>query len=282
MVATSFKRHMTSGAAVLLGLGTALTASPALAGAANAGPAGQTVKIVAHRTAINTNQSNNWSGYNIGNQYPGEPTGTTFKSISGEWVVPKATQHKKGQVEDSASWIGIGGGCVNDTCSVTDNTLIQAGTEQDVAASGATSYDAWYELIPETETKVSLVVHPGDLVQVSITEGTATQWKILIDNLTTKQSYSSTQTYSSSMDTAEWIEETPLVIGTGGTGLANMPNLTRVHFKSASLNGANPKFATVDEMQLSNNGAILATPSAPNPAKNAFNDCTYATGCPAP
>jgi hypothetical protein len=51
---------------------------------------------------------------NIGADYPQVPTGTTFTSVSGEWTVPAATQHTKGQAEDSASWIGIGGGCVTD------------------------------------------------------------------------------------------------------------------------------------------------------------------------
>lgn len=42
------------------------------------------------------------------------------------------------------------------------------------------------------------------------------------------------------MDTAEWIEETPLEIGTGGTGLAAMPQLGTVHFTNATLNVADP------------------------------------------
>lgn len=49
--------------------------------------------------------------------------------MSGQWTVPIATAHASGRVEDSASWVGIGGGCVTDDCTMTDNTLIQAGTE---------------------------------------------------------------------------------------------------------------------------------------------------------
>jgi hypothetical protein len=84
------------------------------------------------------------------------------------------------------------------------------------------------------------------------------------------------------MDTAEWIEETPLLIGTGGSGFSAMPKLGSVGFHSGVLNGANPIYQTVDEVQLSSNGHVLATPSAPNSAKNGINDCTYATSCSAP
>jgi Peptidase A4 family len=209
--------------------------------------------------------------------------GTTFTTVSGEWTVPTATQHTTGQAEDSATWIGIGGGCVTDNCSVTDNTLIQAGTEQDVSASGQASYGAWWEIIPETETPVSLPVQAGNTIEVTIAEtSTPGDWSIVIDNLTTGKAFSTTTAYSSSEDTVEWIEETPLEIGTTGTGVATMPNLSTVNFSNASYNGANPKFQTIDEMQLDNNSMVEATPSAPGPMLNNFNDCTWATTCAAP
>lgn len=271
-----------AGGVVLLGL-----AGPATATAAGPGAIAATgIVHVVHGIggAVNTNQSSNWSGYNIGADYPQVSTGTTFTSVSGQWTVPTATQRTAGQAEDSASWVGIGGGCVDDSCTVTDNTLIQAGTEQDVSSTGQVSYDAWWEIIPETETEISLPVSAGNKISVSIAESTSTpgQWSIVIKNLTTHKSFSTTQTYSSSMDTVEWIEETPLEIGTTGTGIAAMPNLTRVHFLNAKYNGAAAGLQTVDEMQLDNNNMIEATPSAPGPKMVAFNDCTWKTTCPAP
>jgi Peptidase A4 family len=109
---------------------------------------------------VSTNQSNNWSGYNIGAACPGEPAGVTFTAVSGEWTVPAAAQHTRGQAEYSASWVGIGGGCVTGNCAVTDATLIQAGTEQDVSKAGKASYDPWWEIIPEPQTTASLPVRP--------------------------------------------------------------------------------------------------------------------------
>jgi hypothetical protein len=284
------RASIVSAAAGLMALSLASPATSAAAAVAATGgvataSAGHGVIQVLHGigTGVNTNQSSNWSGYNIGADYPQVSTGTLFTSVSGEWTVPTATPHTKGQAEDSASWVGIGGGCVTDNCSVTDNTLIQAGTEQDVSASGQASYGAWWEIIPETETPVTLPVQPGNTVKVTITEtSTPGQWSIVIDNLTTGKSFSTTTPYSSSEDTVEWIEETPLEIGTTGTGVATMPDLSTVHFTNASYNKANPKFQTIDELQLDNSNTIEATPSGPGPQLSGFNDCTWATACTAP
>ena len=197
---------------------------------------------------VNANQSGNWGGYNIGVGYPQVAAGTTFSNISGEWIVPTAKQHTKGEAEYSSAWIGIGGGCVTDTCAAGDNTLIQAGTEQDVSSTGKAHYDAWFEIIPQTSTIISLPVKPGDKIYVSIDQqGTPGNWSITIDNLSTGHTFSTTTPYSSSMSTAEWIVETPLVVGTGGgsTGLAAMPTLGSVHFTNATLNATNPGFKTV-------------------------------------
>jgi hypothetical protein len=276
-------RTALAGAAVLVALALAGPGVAATVGTAT--NAGHGVIHVVHGigAGINTNQSSNWSGYNIGADYPQVAIGTTFTSVTGEWTVPAATQHTKGQAEDSASWIGIGGGCVTDNCSVTDSTLIQAGTEQDVSASGQASYSAWWEIIPETETPVSLPVRAGNKIKVTIAKAsTPGDWSIVIDNLTTGKAFSTTTAYSSSEDTVEWIEETPLEIGTTGTGVATMPNLSTVHFTNASYNGANPKFQTIDELQLDNSNMIEATPSGPGSELNSFNDCTWATKCAAP
>jgi hypothetical protein len=272
-----------SAAAGLIALSLASPVTSAAAGVAGSTGQGVIQVVRGIGAGVNTNQSSNWSGYNIGADYPQVSTGTLFTSVSGEWTVPTATAHTKGQAEDSASWVGIGGGCVTDNCSVTDSTLIQAGTEQDVSASGQASYGAWWEIIPETETPVTLPVRPGNKVKVTIAKtSTPGHWSIVIDNLTTGKAFSTTTAYSSSEDTVEWIEETPLEIGTTGTGVATMPNLSTVHFINASYNQAGPKFQAIDELQLDNNNVIEATPSGPGPKLNNFNDCTWATACTVP
>jgi Peptidase A4 family len=237
-----------------------------------------TIDVVRHAT-IADSQSDNWSGYNLGYL----STDTMYTSISGTWKVPTATQHESGQSENSATWIGIGGGCLNTSCTETDNTLIQAGTEQDVATDGAASYGAWYELIPETETAESITVNPGDTIHCSITETSPGEWDIVLKDVTDGQGFNVSTAYSSSELTAEWIEETPVVVGTSGSGIANLPNLTKVHFTAARVNGKPAGLAPADAIQLTNSSSQpIATPSNPIAAGTAFNDCAWKTTCSAP
>ena len=233
--------------------------------------------------AVNANQSNNWSGYNQGTLERGP---TLFNSVGGTWTVPTAVQHKKGEAESSSVWIGIGGGCIDGACTVTDNTLIQAGTEQDVNSGGKASYSAWWEIIPSPSIEISgFAVHPGDRIKGLISEAVAGSnvWTIGLKNVTTGATFSQTVPYPSTHATAEWIVETPLLIGTNGTGLAAMPNLGSVKITGATVNGASAGLRPAEQVQLIDaNNRVIARPSAPNAAKNAFNDCTYAATCAAP
>jgi hypothetical protein len=239
---------------------------------------------VSHRTVglirgahlgLNMSQSNNWSGYNKGVL----ETGTPFQSISGSWVVPTASAHKKGEDEYSSSWVGIGGGCLDTSCLATDNTLIQAGTEQDVAADGTASYSTWYELIPAPSISTPLAVHPGDTVKVDIGQAVPEVWNITITDVTTGQNFTTTVPYPSTYGTAEWVEETPLLLGTNA-GFSAMPNLGTVQFSGATVNGANAGLQSAEAIQLVDpNGQVLATPSAPNSTRDGFSDCTYSSSC---
>jgi hypothetical protein len=279
---TIMKRMIRGFAGAGCGLTVVGFAAPRGATAGAAGAASHRVIHVVHVAGgqAGTNLSNNWSGYNIGASYPGEPTGVTF-TAAGKWTVLAATQHTRGQAGHSATWAGIGGGCITDNCSVTDSTLIQAGTEQDVSKA---SHGARWEIIPEPQTKVTRLVTAGDKIKVSVSETTTPgHWSVVIDNLTTGRRFSTRTPYCSSMDTAEWIEETPLIIGTGATGPTAMPNLGTVHFTSASLNGVNPRFQAVDEIQLvTGSGKVVAAPSATGPDLASFNDRIWRMACAAP
>jgi len=236
----------------------------------------------AHATlaTLATNQSNNWSGYS-------EPLTQSgpYQSISATWTVPAATQHTAGQAESSATWIGIGGGCITVDCTVGDGTLVQAGTEQDVAANGTPSYYAWWEIVPVPSIQFSMPVNAGDVISASLTQTAPEVWNIVLNDLTTGHTGSASQTipYPSDYTTAEFIEETPLSVGTSGTGLTNLPNLGTVTFTGASVNGGPAGLVPADEMQLTDSsGKVIATPSAPDTTGTAFNDCTWATTCTAP
>jgi hypothetical protein len=242
---------------------------------------GQLLRVGPHLGA-NTNTSGNWFGYNQGTLEQGSKL---FNSISGQWTVPTATQHTAGQAEASSDWIGIGGGCIDAGCTATDSTLIQTGTEQDVSASGQASYDAWYELVPAPELQItSMTVHPGDRMSASVAEvvNNSNAWKITIQDLTNGQSFTTTVPYSSTHATAEWIEETPLEIGTNA-GFAALPNLSAPAFDLATTNGAPANLKPSEELDLvDSNNNVIGAPSAPDPDADGFNACTWATSCSAP
>jgi hypothetical protein len=237
---------------------------------------------VGPRLRANTNTSSNWFGYNQGTLEQG---GKLFHSISAQWTVPVATQHTAGQAEASSDWIGIGGGCVDAGCTVTDSTLIQTGTEQDVSATGTASYYAWYELVPAPELQItSMTIRPGDRMYASIAEVVPDSelWTITIKDLTNGQSYSTTLPYSSTQLTAEWIEETPLEIG-ANAGFAALPNLTSPAFDLATTNGSPANLKPSEELDLVDSaGNVIGAPSAPDPDSDGFNACTWASTCSAP
>jgi hypothetical protein len=247
--------------------------------------AGASAKITAHGQLLkpgplraNTNTSSNWFGYNQGSL---EKNDTLFNSVTGDWTVPTATQHTAGQAEDSSDWIGIGGGCVDSGCTVGDNTLIQTGTEQDVAAGGGTSYSAWWELVPAPSISISMTVKPGDHMHASVAEvvNDTNLWTITLQDVTRNESFTQTVPYTSTHLTAEWIEETPLEIGTNA-GFAALPNLSNPTFTNATVNGAPANLQTSEEMDLiDSNSNVIGSVSAPNASHNGFDACTWATSC---
>jgi hypothetical protein len=235
---------------------------------------GQTLKL-----ALNASHSSNWFGYNQGMLEKGN---IGFNSITGDWTVPTATQHTRGQDESSSDWIGIGGGCVDSGCNVGDATLIQTGTEQDVNSSGAASYSAWYELVPAPSlTITNMTVSPGDHMHASIAEvgvPNSEVWTITLQDLTRGETFATTVPYTSTHATAEWIEETPLVIGTNA-GFAALPNLTAVPFMFATANGAPANLQSSEEIQLVDSGGhVIGTPSAPKSSQS-FDDCAWVSSC---
>jgi hypothetical protein len=156
-----------------------------------------------------------WSGYVVasGFTYP-QPA---FTSVSGSWIVPAVTVSQTDAF--SAAWIGIGGDL--------DQTLIQAGTEQD-SISQQSVYSAWYELLPyDSVTIDSINVSAGDSItaQISLTDPASNVWTIKIDDVTSRQSFSTDIIYDSSQLTAEWILERPTVNNAIGT-LANFGSIT--------------------------------------------------------
>jgi len=160
------------------------------------------------------NTSHNWSGY--------AASGGTFTQVTGTWNVPQFDADNISGID--AAWVGIGG--------VRSRDLIQAGTQQTVSGTGRAQYEAWIEMLPRPSRPVPLNVHAGDSITVDISEQAPDQWLIHFVNNTTGQTYDTTQQYTSSHSSAEWVEEAPS--GGRGGGVLPLDNFGTIPFSNGS------------------------------------------------
>jgi Peptidase A4 family len=271
----------TAAGCALISASALVCLAPALAQASARPDAhGNVVHIVKPGVRANASQSSNWFGYNQGTLEQG---GEQFHSVTGDWTVPRARQHTKGTAAASSTWIGIGGGCVDADCAVGDSTLIQVGTEQDVSARGKRSYSAWWEIIPGPAITIGkLKVRPGDQMRASISERVegSEMWRITLRNLTRHRKFSTTVPYTSTHATAEWIEETPITIGTD-TGVAALPKLSRTTFDRARVNGAPARLKPSERIVLADGDKVIGRPSWPG-QEDGFALCTWTKRCRPP
>ena len=102
---------------------------------------------------------------------------------------------------------------------------------------------------------------------------------VSLQDTTKGWTFTQTVPYPSTHGSAEWIEETPLLLGTDA-GFAALPNLTNPAFSNAKVNGANANLQTSEQMQLiDSNGKVIGAPSAPNATRDGFSACTWASSC---
>jgi len=158
--------------------------------------------------------SKNWSGY--------ASTNGSFTSVSGTWTIPLVSE--SGHTSSDATWVGIGG--------IKSTDIIQAGTQNIISSSGQIISSPFYEMLPDNAVAVtSLQIKPGDSITVNIIQQSHTnQWQISIRNNTTSQMYIATVTYSSSLSSAEWIEEAP----SNGTNILPLDNFSSLQLTGGS------------------------------------------------
>lgn len=235
--------------------------------------------------------SPNWSGYILNDTF------NTYTGVTGQWTVPTVTSSPHGS---SSTWVGIGG-------QKPSTTLIQAGTEQDYSpkfnpTEGATYY-AWYEILPAGQVDLRQIVNsnrqslytvsPGDVMQVSITPSPGTtaaahKWLVKIVDVTKKWTYTATETYTSDLSSAEWIEEAAENVSNLGLGsstiLADYEEVEFNFFDQVAINngGLQPvDLQQNDQMWLNQDGinGVYSVPSNPSgDAKGFF--VTYTSGAP--
>ena len=156
--------------------------------------------------------SSNWSGYAI------TPHGsaTTFRSVSGSWVVPQGTC-TPGQEGYTSVWVGIGGN------SQTSEALEQTGTEFDCSMNGEATYSAWYELVPDASHDIAIPVEPGDQIDAAVTVR-GTRVTVLLRNRTRLQTFKRTFTMGApDVTSAEWIVEAPADCDPSGQQCRQLP-----------------------------------------------------------
>ena len=161
--------------------------------------------------------ASNWSGY--------AETGT-YTGVSSSWTVPAVTASSTATY--SSAWIGVDG--------FNNSDLIQTGTEEDYY-NGAAHYNAWWEILPASETALptSYPIGAGDRMSVSIYETSSTTttgsffrrttehvWDITISDTTRGWSYTTKQGYNGPGTSAEWVVEAPEV----GNRIATLAHYT--------------------------------------------------------
>ena len=189
--------------------------------------------------------SKNWSGYIA--------TGSGYTAVGATWVVPTVSTTIDPSAD--ATWVGIGG--------VLNSDLIQSGT-QAIVQNGQVTYQAWVELLPQALQPITLNVKPGDSVTVALNQTTLNQWHLSFKNNTTGADYEKDISYTSSMTSAEWVEEKPS-LDNGGSIALDM--FTPVKFTNAYAvrNGANKTISQNNAVSIglyNNQDVAVATPSA--------------------
>ncbi len=192
--------------------------------------------------SVSSVRSLSWSGYVAGSG--------PYTSVSGTFNVPDLAATSVETV--AAEWVGIDG--FGGTRS-----LIQAGVDETYDPTARTVYtQAWWEILPAPSTPiVAMTVVPGDSVTVAISQLSGSLWSIAVTDDTTRQSYTTQQTYSGPQTSADWIVEAPTSLnGTQETLGAYSPAVT---FSDLRAGGSETAFTSVTMVQ---GGATVSVPSA--------------------
>jgi autotransporter-associated beta strand protein len=166
--------------------------------------------------AIPVTSTKNWSGY-----YATAPTNETFNDVAGTFFAPTLTAPSSGSTY-STFWVGFDG-----ASGMADPTVEQCGITATISAGGTAMYSAWYEFAPAAESIVNLTVYAGDKISADVSYEGNNAYQFTLDDLTTGQNYSSTQTTSTDQrSSAEWITEAPSL----GSNVTTLSNYGSAHF----------------------------------------------------
>ena len=189
-------------------------------------PSASDIKNAGLTNGVNSQISDNWSGYQIGNTAQYVQTGYIVPTV----VTPSPRYSTTGY--DSSTWSGIGGGF-----GANASPLIQSGTTQKLLTDGTASYYFWYEIVggtSDTGTEMQIgspLAHPGDSVASVVGWLSSSRQAVLsICNFTNG---GCVQFYVPNTpppgNTVEWIVEAPAV----GGYIQSLADFAAVNFYSA-------------------------------------------------
>ncbi len=216
-----------------------------------------------------TGVSENWSGYVAS-------AGSVYSGIGGAWSVSAPSVTATTGIAADATWVGIGG--------ISSQDLIQAGT-QAIVQNGVVTYQAWYEILPQSQQIIPLTVHGGDSVTVSLNETSTNNWQLSFNDNTTGGHYQTSISYVSSHSSADWIEEMP-TNGAGRVGgFISLDNFGTMQFTGgyAVVNGSQETLAAAGAGSLTmitSGGQALATPSSLNSDGASFSVARSSVSAP--
>jgi hypothetical protein len=101
-------------------------------------------------------------------------------------------------------------------------------------------------------------------MSASIKQGSP--WTIMITDTTTGQSFTTTQSYSGPLSSAEWIQEAPTV----GGRVAPLAHYGNTAFDPGGVNGSSPALVTLDGGVMIQHRVQVSTPSLPDGDKDGF------------
>lgn len=224
--------------------------------------------IIPTSVPSNTKGSSNWAGYIA---TPNSNSGYT--SVSGSWTIPNISANQRNAV--AAQWIGLGG--------VTSSDLLQMGTIEQIE-NGQPMAEVFWEKLPDVAQNV-ISVPIGSTIDVNISNSSNSTWDLTF-TANTSDGQKQTKTISTTLDSsyaqgigtsAEWISEDP---SNGNNQLVPLANMGTVKYQSALVNGQ-PLNASVNNVQpialVSNNGAVLISPSALGDDNESFTTISNST-----
>ncbi len=188
--------------------------------------------------------SNNWSVYMVGSG--------PYTAATGTFNVPNLYATSTQTL--AAEWVGIDGW-------QSDTALVQTGvTEIYDPSTNLVNFEPWWTLSTYgyRAQPINMAVAPGNVLTATVSEVSSGLWDLTLTNDTTGATFTTEQSYSAPLASAEWIVEDPGDTSTGG--LWPFGDYTsNVTFTNLRMNGVE---TSVTDIVMLQSGTPVSTPSA--------------------